>query len=50
MQENGVVGKLGTMSKFITSQTGQEIITIHVLPNISRSKVNQTMKVGQLIE
>ena len=25
-------------------------ITIHVLPNISRSKDNQTMKFGQLIE
>ena len=29
-------------------QTGQQIITIHFLPNISRSKGNQAMKVGQL--
>ena len=34
----------------MTSQTGQEINTIHILPNISRSKGNQTKKFGQLIE
>ena len=36
----------------MTSQTGQQIITIttRILPNISRSKRNQTMKFGQLIE
>ena len=32
------------------SQTRQQIIQIHILPNISRSKDNQTMKFGQLIE
>ena len=32
----------------MTSQTGQQIITIHILPNISRSTDNQTMKFGQL--
>ena len=32
------------------SQTGQEIITIHIMPNISRSKGNQIMKFGQLKE
>ena len=31
-------------------QTGQQTITIHILPNISRSKNNQTKKNGQLIE
>ena len=36
--------------KFMTSQTRQQIITIHILPNISRSKDNQTMKFGQLID
>ena len=30
--------------------TGQKAITIHILPNISRSKANQTMKFRQLIE
>ena len=32
----------------MTSQTGQQIITIHILPNISRSTDNQTMKFGHL--
>ena len=34
----------------MTSQTGQQIITIHILFNISRNKGNQTMKFDQLIE
>ena len=33
----------------MTSQTRQQLITIHELPNIS-SKPNQTMKFGQVIE
>ena len=32
----------------MTSQTGQQIINIYVLPYISRSKDNQTIKFGQL--
>ena len=34
----------------MTSQPGKQIIAIHILPNISRSKGNQTMKFCQLIE
>ena len=34
----------------MTSQTGQQIITINVLLNISRSKGNQTIDFGQLIQ
>ena len=34
----------------MTSQTRKQTITIHVLPVISRSKCNQTIKFGQLIE
>ena len=34
----------------MTSQPGKETIAIHVLPNIARSRSNQTMKFGQLIE
>ena len=34
----------------MTSQPGQQIIAIHILPNILRSKGNQAMKFGQLIE
>ena len=33
----------------MTSQTEKKIITICILPNISRSKGNQTMKFCQLI-
>ena len=34
----------------MTSQTGQKLITMHMLPNISRNKGNQEMKFGQLSE
>ena len=34
----------------MTSQTEQQIIAIHILPNISRSKGNLTMKFGQIIK
>ena len=32
------------------SQPGYQTITIHILPNISPSKSNQTMKFGESIE
>ena len=38
------------ISKFMTSQTVQEIIRIHILPNIFRSKSNHTMTFCQLME
>ena len=34
----------------MTSQTGQQVIAIHILPNISRSNGNQAKKFGQLIK
>ena len=34
----------------MTSQAGQQTITIHTLPIISQSKSNQTVKLDQLIE
>ena len=34
----------------MTSQPAQQTIVIHILPKTSRSKDNQTMKFGQLIE
>ena len=34
----------------MTSQPGLQTIAIHILPNISQSKDNQTMKFGQIIE
>ena len=33
----------------MTSDPDQQLIVIHILPNISRSKGNQTMQFGQLI-
>ena len=34
----------------MTSQPGKQIIAMHILPNISRSKGRQATKCGQLIE
>ena len=34
----------------MTSQSCQQTISIHILPNISRYKGDQIMKFGQLIE
>ena len=34
----------------MTSSTGKQIITIHIMPKIAICKGNQTMKYGQLIE
>ena len=35
---------------YMTSQAGQQAMVINILFNISKGKVNQTMKFGQLIE
>ena len=48
--KNGLMRKLWLILKFMASQTGQQIITIHIFPNTLRSKCNQAMKFGQLIE
>ena len=42
--------KLRLIPKLRRSQTGQQIVTIHMLSNISRSKGNRTLRFGQLIE
>ena len=34
----------------MTSQQGKQTMAIHIMPNISRNKGNQTMKFTQLIE
>ena len=34
----------------MTSQPGKKTITMQILPNVSRSKDNQKMKFGQLIQ
>ena len=50
MQQNDLIKKIRLISIFMTSQTGYQTIVIYILPNVSRSKGNQTMKFGQLIE
>ena len=44
------IRKIWLISKFMTSQPGKQTITMHILPNISRSKGNQTTKFGSLIQ
>ena len=34
----------------MASPTGKQKLTIHILPDISRSKSNQAIRFGQLIE
>ena len=42
--------KLSLVWKFTTSKTGKQIVTTHILPNILRSKKNQIMTFGRLVE
>ena len=49
-RKNDSIRKINLISKSMTSQPGEQTIAIHILPNISRSKSNQAMKFGQLIE
>ena len=45
------IGKtLRSISKFMMPQAGQQIVTIHMLRDISRSKGNQSMIFDQLIQ
>ena len=44
------IGKIRSLSRFMTSQPRKQTIAIYIMSNISRSKGNQTMKFGQLIE
>ena len=50
MYQSGLIKKIRLISNFMTSQPGSQTIVVHILPNILRSKGNQTMKFGQLIE
>ena len=43
------IRKLNVISNFMTSHTGKQVIIIHILPNISRSKGNQAIKFSHLI-
>ena len=48
VKKPGLIRKIRLISKFMTSQPGQQTIAIHILPNISQIKDNQTMKLSQL--
>ena len=45
-----LIKKLRLVLKFMTPSSLKQIITIHILPNISRSKDKQIMKFGQLMQ
>ena len=40
--------KIRLISKFMMPQLGKQTIATHILPNISKSKGNQTTEFGQL--
>ena len=40
--------KIRLISKFMMPQLGKQTIATHILPNISKSKGNQTIEFGQL--
>ena len=50
MYKYGLIRKLRLILKSVSSQTGQQIITMHLLPSISRSEGNQAKKFIYLIE
>ena len=50
LQKNDLIIEIRLILKFMSSKSGKQIIIIHVLLNISRSKDNQTMRFGQLIQ
>ena len=50
MYKSGLIRNKRLISKLMMSQPGKQTIAIHILLNISRSKGNQAMKFGQLIE
>ena len=50
MFENDLIRKQRLISIFMTSKTWKQITVIHILPNVSRSKDNQTKKFVHLIE
>ena len=48
--KNRLIQKLWLVSNFMRSHTVQQMTIIHILLNISRSKGNQTIEFGQLID
>ena len=50
MLKNGLIRKIRVFSKFMASQSEKLTMAIHILPNISWSKVKSDSKSGKLIE
>ena len=50
MQENSSIRKIRSITNLLMTQHGLQTIVMHIFPNISRSKGNQTMKFAQLVE
>ena len=50
MKKNVLTRKIRLISKFVKSESGIQTIVTHTLSNISRSKGNQALKIGQLKE
>ena len=50
MWDNNLIRKLRLISKIMMLQTGKQIITIHILSSVPRSKGNQPIEFVQLIE
>ena len=48
--KSGLIKKIRLISKFMTSQPEKQTVALHILPNISTSNGNQTVKFGKLIE
>ena len=46
----GLIGKIRVNSNFMASQLGKQTLAINILPNISKSKGNKTMKFGLFIK
>ena len=49
-RKNASIKKLSLISNSTASQSGWQTITMHILSNISRSKGNQAITFGQLVE
>ena len=45
-----LIRKIKLILKYVTSEPRKQTVAIHILPNISRSKENKTMKFGQSME
>ena len=50
MKKESFIKKSWLIAKPMMSQTRQQIITIHILPNISKGNDNQAMKLGHLVK